>query len=43
MAGSRLRQGSAGLTSALGRQSLGEGGKPGHDDVDHSRATEVTN
>jgi len=31
--GSRLRQGSAGLTSALGRRSLSEGGKTGDDSL----------
>jgi hypothetical protein len=31
MRGSRLRQGSAGATSSLGRRSFSEGGKPAHD------------
>jgi len=32
MAGSRLRQGSAGLMSAPGRRSFSEGGKSGRDE-----------
>src|SRR5690349_15492768 len=33
MPGTRLRQGSAGPTSSLGRRSFSEGGKAEHDDV----------